>query len=158
MQLSECYQEALSQGKNVTVRLLYFDENTLSSPKILLLKRSDSTRLAGQLEPPGGKLEVGELPEKGILREMYEETGINLAKRSVDFAFYFDFTLQEGDSIREFFFIAIGPSEPLIIDPKEHCSFAWIRLDRLSDYPLHPAIRSFLNAKILWIQQFLDKL
>jgi 8-oxo-dGTP diphosphatase len=158
MRLSEQYQQALVKGKSLTVRLLYFDQvSLLSNPKLLLLKRPDTGRLAGQMEPPGGKLEPNELPEKGIVREMLEETGVELSKKKLSFAFYLDFTPRQNCQVREFFFIAIGSSRPIAVNPEEHISFTWVPLNQLTDYPLHPVIQSFLNEKKQWIQQFLAK-
>ena len=46
---------------------------TNNKNQVLLLKR----RKVDYWEEPGGKLKVGELLEKGVTREIYEETGIN---------------------------------------------------------------------------------
>jgi 8-oxo-dGTP diphosphatase len=44
--------------------------------KVLVARRKDGLRFGGQWEFPGGKLEDGEEPEKGLERELVEEFGI----------------------------------------------------------------------------------
>lgn len=39
--------------------------------RVLAIKRSDD----GRWVPPGGVLELGETPQDGVVREVYEETG-----------------------------------------------------------------------------------
>lgn len=47
--------------------------------KVLLLKRrSNDTHKAGQLDIPGGRLELGENPFSGLKRETKEETGLDI--------------------------------------------------------------------------------
>jgi len=47
--------------------------------KLLILKRSSSDpHKANIWEIPGGRLEPGEDPIKGLIRETYEETGLNI--------------------------------------------------------------------------------
>ena len=50
-----------------------------SEGKYLLLKRSTSNRTnIAKWELPGGKIEQGEDPYKGLKREVHEETGLNI--------------------------------------------------------------------------------
>jgi 8-oxo-dGTP diphosphatase len=46
--------------------------------RLLLLQYSSEKSFAGQWDVPGGKLEEGETPEAGAIRELFEETGIAL--------------------------------------------------------------------------------
>jgi len=46
--------------------------------QILITRRPDGTRHAGQWEFPGGKLDPGESPEQGLKREILEELGIEV--------------------------------------------------------------------------------
>ncbi len=45
------------------------------SGRVLAVRRRDD----GQWEPPGGVLELGETIEEGVVREVYEETGLVVA-------------------------------------------------------------------------------
>lgn len=46
--------------------------------QVLLSKRADHVHQGGLLEFPGGKIEVGELPEEALRRECLEELGISI--------------------------------------------------------------------------------
>lgn len=58
----------------VTVAVCY----VLHNDQVLLLRRVNQPYV-GLWAPPGGKLEPGESPEEGCIREMYEETGLTIA-------------------------------------------------------------------------------
>jgi 8-oxo-dGTP diphosphatase len=45
-----------------------------SDGRVLTIKRSDD----GRWVPPGGVLELGETPQDGVAREVYEETGVKV--------------------------------------------------------------------------------
>jgi 8-oxo-dGTP diphosphatase len=46
--------------------------------RILVQQRPDGKAMAGLWEFPGGKVEEGELPEAALIRELYEELGIDV--------------------------------------------------------------------------------
>ena len=63
-------------SKNVA-KIVIFDE----SNKILFLKRSNYVKkFAGELDLPGGHIKVGESVMSGLIREVMEETSLNLLK------------------------------------------------------------------------------
>jgi 8-oxo-dGTP diphosphatase len=59
--------------------------------RVLIARRPEGVHLAGLWEFPGGKVEAGETPEAGLLRELREELGIEaeiLGRREViEFAY-----------------------------------------------------------------------
>jgi 8-oxo-dGTP diphosphatase len=48
--------------------------------RLLVQQRPDGKAMAGLWEFPGGKVEVGELPEAALIRELREELGIDVEK------------------------------------------------------------------------------
>lgn len=55
------------------VRCYLIDNN-----KIVVTKYNEPNKKAGYYEIPGGKIEEGETPEQTAIREMYEETGMDV--------------------------------------------------------------------------------
>ncbi|MEU6081504.1 (deoxy)nucleoside triphosphate pyrophosphohydrolase [Streptomyces sp. NPDC047108] len=50
----------------------------LGGGRLLAARRSAPPELAGRWELPGGKLEPGETPEAGLVRELREELGVEV--------------------------------------------------------------------------------
>lgn len=65
------------------------------SNKILIARRAPHKKLAGYWEFPGGKVETGETPELALVREIFEEFGIDIDIES----FYMDcyYKYQDGE-------------------------------------------------------------
>ncbi|KAB2824367.1 8-oxo-dGTP diphosphatase MutT [Aliivibrio finisterrensis] len=68
--------------------------------QVFITKRPDIAHKGGFWEFPGGKVEVGESAEQALIRELYEEIGINSTKLDLfeslnhdypDKSLYFDF-------------------------------------------------------------------
>jgi 8-oxo-dGTP diphosphatase len=49
--------------------------------RVLLTQRPEGKSMAGLWEFPGGKVEVGELPEAALTREIREELGVEICER-----------------------------------------------------------------------------
>jgi 8-oxo-dGTP diphosphatase len=104
--------------------------------RILIAQRPPGKALAGLWEFPGGKREPGERPEQTLIRELQEEIGITvkeacLAPLTFASHAYDDFHLLmplyicrrwEGDVIA-----------------REGQSLAWVRANKLRDYPMPAA-------------------
>ena len=51
--------------------------------EVLMASRPDDKPYAGCWEFPGGKIEAGESPHDGLIRELYEEIGIQTKKENL---------------------------------------------------------------------------
>lgn len=104
--------------------------------RVLLAKRPSGKSMAGLWEFPGGKVETGETPEAALIRELNEELGIDtwascLAPLSFASHAYEDFHL-----LMPLFACRKWQG---IVTPREGQELAWVRPDRLRDYPMPPA-------------------
>ena len=104
--------------------------------RVLLAQRPEGKSLAGLWEFPGGKVEPGESPEAALIRELQEELGIEtkascLAPLTFASHSYPEFhLLMQLIACRRWEGIAPG---------REGQSLAWVRPERLRDYPMPPA-------------------
>jgi 8-oxo-dGTP diphosphatase len=104
--------------------------------RVLIAQRPEGKALAGLWEFPGGKLEPGERPEAALIRELDEELGITvkeacLAPLTFASHAYDDFHLLMPLYIcRRWEGLAIS---------REGQNLAWVRPNKLRDYPMPAA-------------------
>ena len=104
--------------------------------RVLLAQRPEGKSLAGLWEFPGGKVDPGETPEAALIRELREELGIEtkascLAPLTFASHSYDDFhLLMPLFACRRWEGIATG---------REGQTLAWVRPEKLRDYPMPPA-------------------
>ena len=104
--------------------------------RVLIAQRPEGKTLAGLWEFPGGKLEAGERPEAALIRELHEEIGIIvqeacLAPLTFASHAYEDFHLLMPLYIcRRWEGLAVA---------REGQNLAWVRANKLRDYPMPAA-------------------
>lgn len=104
--------------------------------RVLIAQRPEGKALAGLWEFPGGKLEPGERPEAALIRELDEELGITvkeacLAPLTFASHAYDDFHLLMPLYIcRRWEGLAVS---------REGQNLAWVRPNKLRDYPMPAA-------------------
>jgi 8-oxo-dGTP diphosphatase len=104
--------------------------------RVLLAQRPVGKSMAGMWEFPGGKVEDGETPEAALIRELHEELGIEtwsscLAPLTFASHSYPDFHL-----IMPLFACRKWDGIPIA---REGQTLAWVRPEKLRDYPMPPA-------------------
>lgn len=89
---------------------------------------------------PGGKLEPGETPAEGVVREVFEETGLILNTTLLQHKTTFFIRYPTFDFVYDTFTykLLIKPKE-LIINPKEHIAYLWALPEEVLSLPLIPA-------------------
>lgn len=104
--------------------------------RVLLAQRPEGKAMAGLWEFPGGKIEAGETPEQSLIRELEEELGITvkeacLAPLTFASHSYADFHLLMP--------LYVCRRWDGMVTAREGQSLAWVRPNRLRDYPMPPA-------------------
>jgi len=104
--------------------------------RVLIAQRPPGKPMAGLWEFPGGKVEHGERPEETLIRELDEELGIAVSEpclAPLTFAShaYADFHLLMP--------LYVCRRWQGMATAREHAALAWVRANRLRDYPMPPA-------------------
>ena len=104
--------------------------------RVLLAQRPQGKQLAGLWEFPGGKLEPGERPEPALIRELHEELGIDVKEACLA---PLTFASHAYDSFHLLMPLYICRRWDGTVSSKEGQALAWVRPNRLRDYPMPPA-------------------
>ncbi len=104
--------------------------------RVLICKRPHGKHLAGMWEFPGGKVETGETPEACLIRELNEELGIEVVQACLA---PFAFTSHGYDSFHLLMPLYLCRRWDGVVQAKEHEAIAWVRPNRMADYPMPPA-------------------
>ena len=104
--------------------------------RVLIAQRPEGKALAGLWEFPGGKVEPGERPEQTLIRELHEEIGIDVSEpclAPLTFASY------AYDSFHLLMPLYICRRWEGTVTAREGQQLAWVRANKLRDYPMPPA-------------------
>jgi 8-oxo-dGTP diphosphatase len=125
-------------GRSVSIKVVLVVACALvdTDGRVLLAERPAGRAMAGLWEFPGGKVEAGEQPEQSLIRELKEELGIVvneacLAPLTFASHAYADFHLLMP--------LYVCRRWDGMVAPQEGQRLAWVRPNRLRDYPMPPA-------------------
>ena len=104
--------------------------------RVLIAQRPEGKQLAGLWEFPGGKVEPGERPEAALIRELHEELGIEVSEACLA---PFVFASHAYDSFHLLMPLYLCRRWSGTVIAREHAALAWVKPNRLSDYPMPPA-------------------
>ena len=144
----EIRKEAKNKKMGIGVGIMVLNENG----EVLLGKRNDDKSKAGSelsgegtWTMPGGKLEFGEDFETGAVREVKEETGIDVKKLKV--------ICVNNDKTENAHFVTIGlqaeeyEGNPLAMEPEEITEWRWFNLNELPAKVFTPSSEIVENYK-----------
>ena len=104
--------------------------------RVLLAQRPGGKPMAGLWEFPGGKVETGERPEETLIRELEEELGIVVKEACLAPLTFASHTYPDFHLLMPLYVCRRWDGT---VTPKEGQGLAWVRPNRLRDYPMPPA-------------------
>lgn len=107
--------------------------------KILFLRRTSGKFQGEMWTAPGGKKENHELSSQGIVREVFEETGISLQEKDLQYTGCY-YVRNEGFDYRiEIFktYLSCMPTQ-INLSPREHDNYQWVTWKEALELPLVP--------------------
>jgi 8-oxo-dGTP diphosphatase len=116
--------------------------------RVLIAKRPAGKLLAGLWEFPGGKVEPGETPEACLIRELDEELGIQVTHACLA---PFVFASHTYDQFHLLMPLYLCRRWDGVAVAREHEALAWVRPERMDDYPMPPADAPL----VAWLRDFL---
>jgi 8-oxo-dGTP diphosphatase len=104
--------------------------------RVLLAQRPAHKEHGGLWEFPGGKIEPGETPETALVRELHEELGIVVPVRCLAPLSFASHGYDTYHLLMALYICRNWEGEP---EPREGQRLAWVRAQKLRDYPMPPA-------------------
>jgi 8-oxo-dGTP diphosphatase len=104
--------------------------------RVLIAQRPEGKQLAGLWEFPGGKLDPGERPEQALIRELHEELGIEVKEACLA---PLTFASHAYESFHLLMPLYICRRWDGTVASREGQKLAWVRANKLRDYPMPPA-------------------
>ena len=104
--------------------------------RILLAQRPDGKSMAGLWEFPGGKIEAGETPEVALIRELYEELGIETWESCLAPLTFASHSYESFHLLMPLFACRKWSGQ---MQPREGQTLKWVKSKDLRNYPMPPA-------------------
>lgn len=120
--------------------------------KILVIKRAgDETHLENLWDVPGGRFDYEEVPEKGLKREVQEESGLEI--EVIQPVKSWTFLRDNGEQVFGTTFLC-EPEDMEVELGDEHTDFQWTEKEDLDELPMHDELREGLKiAHEKWRQE-----
>jgi 8-oxo-dGTP diphosphatase len=104
--------------------------------RVLIAERPPGRSMAGLWEFPGGKVEAGERPEQCLIRELKEELGIAVSEACLAPLTFASHAYPDFHLLMPLYVCRRWEG---IVTAQEGQRLAWVRPNRLHEYPMPPA-------------------
>jgi 8-oxo-dGTP diphosphatase len=104
--------------------------------RVLIAQRPAGKTLAGLWEFPGGKVEGGERPEQTLIRELQEEIGIIVKEACLAPLTFASHAYDDFHLLMPLYICRRWDGDAIA---REGQKLAWVRANKLRDYPMPPA-------------------
>ncbi|MCP9628080.1 (deoxy)nucleoside triphosphate pyrophosphohydrolase [Rhodopseudomonas palustris] len=104
--------------------------------RVLIAQRPKHKQLGGLWEFPGGKLHPGERPEAALIRELDEELGITVKEACLAPLTFASHAYETFHLLMPLYVCRRWDGQVM---PREGQELAWVRANKLRDYPMPPA-------------------
>ena len=104
--------------------------------RVLLAQRPEGRPMAGLWEFPGGKVEEGERPEDTLIRELHEELGITVREACLAPLTFASHAYEDFHLLMPLYVCRRWEGT---VTAREAQQLAWVRPNKLRDYPMPPA-------------------
>ena len=104
--------------------------------RVLIAQRPSGRPMAGLWEFPGGKVEAGERPEQTLIRELREEVGIVVSEACLAPLTFSSHAYPDFHLLMPLYVCRRWDGTVTALEGQ---NLAWVRPNRLRDYPMPPA-------------------
>jgi 8-oxo-dGTP diphosphatase len=104
--------------------------------RVLIAQRPTGRPMAGLWEFPGGKVEAGERPETTLIRELREELGITVEEQCLAPLAFASHSYPDFHLLMPLYVCRHWQGTATALEGQK---LAWVRPNRLRDYPMPPA-------------------
>ncbi len=104
--------------------------------EILLLHRNNEKSEGGKWGVPGGKVDAGETLSGALVREILEETGIEVREAELSYLQPISVRHPRHDITYHIFSTKLAERPDVVLQPREHQAYAWSTPQNALKFPL----------------------